>query len=69
MVLRQLEYLVALAREKHFGRAALACNVSQPYLYSGSGDYTAYVPTTQTGTSFWRERRRMFAEVFLHKNL
>jgi DNA-binding transcriptional LysR family regulator len=32
MVLRQLEYLVALAREKHFGRAALACNVSQPTL-------------------------------------
>lgn len=32
MVLRQLEYLVALAREQHFGRAALACNVSQPTL-------------------------------------
>jgi DNA-binding transcriptional LysR family regulator len=32
MVLRQLEYLVALSREKHFGRAALACNVSQPTL-------------------------------------
>ncbi len=32
MVLRQLEYLVALAREKHFGRAASACNVSQPTL-------------------------------------
>ncbi len=32
MVLRQLEYLVALAREKHFGRAANACNVTQPTL-------------------------------------
>ena len=32
MVLRQLEYLVALAREKHFGRAAEACNVTQPTL-------------------------------------
>ena len=32
MVLRQLEYLVALAREQHFGRAALACHVSQPTL-------------------------------------
>lgn len=28
----QLEYLVALAREKHFGQAAQACNVSQPTL-------------------------------------
>jgi DNA-binding transcriptional LysR family regulator len=32
MVLRQLEYLAALAREKHFGRAANACHVSQPTL-------------------------------------
>ena len=32
MVLRQLEYLAALAREKHFGRAALACHVTQPTL-------------------------------------
>lgn len=32
MLLRQLEYLVALAREKHFARAAEACYVSQPSL-------------------------------------
>lgn len=32
MLLRQLEYLVALAREEHFGRAAATCNVSQPTL-------------------------------------
>src|SRR5262249_17880807 len=30
--LRQLEYLTALARERHFGRAATACRVSQPAL-------------------------------------
>jgi len=30
--LRQLEYLVALARERHFARAAQACHVSQPSL-------------------------------------
>ena len=32
MVLKQFAYLVALAREKHFGRAAAAANVSQPTL-------------------------------------
>ncbi|MBW8793350.1 MAG: LysR family transcriptional regulator [Streptomyces sp.] len=32
MLLRQLEYLVALARERHFAGAAAACHVSQPSL-------------------------------------
>jgi DNA-binding transcriptional LysR family regulator len=32
VLLRQLEYLVALARERHFARAADACHVSQPSL-------------------------------------
>ncbi|MEU6642541.1 LysR family transcriptional regulator [Saccharomonospora sp. NPDC046836] len=32
MLLRQLEYLAALARERHFARAAEACHVSQPSL-------------------------------------
>ena len=32
MDIRQLQYLVALAREKHFTRAALACHVTQPTL-------------------------------------
>lgn len=32
MVLRQLEYLSALAAERHFGRAAATCHVSQPAL-------------------------------------
>jgi DNA-binding transcriptional LysR family regulator len=32
MDIRQLQYLVALAREKHFTRAAVACNVTQPTL-------------------------------------
>jgi DNA-binding transcriptional LysR family regulator len=34
MFLRQLSYLVALSKERHFGRAADACNVSQPALSS-----------------------------------
>lgn len=35
MFIRQMTYLVTLAREKHFGRAADACNVTQPTLSSG----------------------------------
>jgi DNA-binding transcriptional LysR family regulator len=32
MLIRQFEYLVALAKEQHFGRAAEACHVTQPTL-------------------------------------
>ena len=32
MVLKQLIYVAALARERHFGRAAHSCHVSQPTL-------------------------------------
>jgi Bacterial regulatory helix-turn-helix protein, lysR family len=32
MTLTELRYIVAVAREKHFGRAAEACFVSQPTL-------------------------------------
>lgn len=35
MFVRQMHYLVALAREKHFGRAAHACHVTQPTLSAG----------------------------------
>ena len=32
MTLTELKYIVAVARERHFGRAAEACYVSQPTL-------------------------------------
>ena len=32
MLFRQLEYFAAIARERHFARAADACNVSQAAL-------------------------------------
>src|SRR5690349_10608120 len=32
MVIKQLLYLAALGRERHFGRAAKSCNISQPSL-------------------------------------
>lgn len=35
VLLRQLEYLAALARERHFARAAQSCHVSQPSLSAG----------------------------------
>jgi DNA-binding transcriptional LysR family regulator len=35
MFVRQLQYLVAVAREGHFGRAAGTCHVSQPTLSAG----------------------------------
>ncbi len=35
MLLRRLEYLAALSRERHFGRAAAGCHVTQPALSAG----------------------------------
>jgi DNA-binding transcriptional LysR family regulator len=35
MVIRHLQYLTALARERHFARAATVCNVTQPTLSAG----------------------------------
>ena len=32
MTLTELKYIVAVARERHFGKAAKACHVSQPTL-------------------------------------
>jgi DNA-binding transcriptional LysR family regulator len=35
MVIRHLQYLTALSRERHFARAAAVCNVTQPTLSAG----------------------------------
>jgi DNA-binding transcriptional LysR family regulator len=35
LIIRHLQYLTALAQERHFGRAALSCNVTQPTLSAG----------------------------------
>ena len=35
MFIRQLNYLIALDKHRHFGRAAEACHVSQPALSNG----------------------------------
>jgi DNA-binding transcriptional LysR family regulator len=35
MLIKHLEYLAALARERHFARAATACGVTQPTLSAG----------------------------------
>ena len=54
MQIKQLTYLIALAREKHFGRAASACNVSQPTLSAGIRqlEEDLGVPVVQRGRRF-----------------
>ncbi|GAA3748043.1 DNA-binding transcriptional LysR family regulator [Spinactinospora alkalitolerans] len=54
MLIRQLEYLTALAREQHFARAALACHVSQPALSAGIRKLEAEldVPIVRRGNRF-----------------
>jgi DNA-binding transcriptional LysR family regulator len=52
--LRQLEYLVALARERHFGRAAVSCHASQSTLSAGlqALERTLEVTIVQRGHRF-----------------
>jgi DNA-binding transcriptional LysR family regulator len=52
--LRQLEYLTTLARERHFGRAAQACHVSQPALSTAIGklERELGVPLVRRGARF-----------------
>jgi DNA-binding transcriptional LysR family regulator len=54
MLLRQLVYLRALARERHFGRAAASCNVSQPTLSAALKQLETElaVPIVQRGRRF-----------------
>jgi len=54
MFFRQLQYLVALAQEEHFGRAANFCNVSQPSLSTGIKqlELTLRVPIVLRGRRF-----------------
>ena len=54
MHLRQLVYLRALAQERHFGRAASACRVSQPTLSAALKHLEAElaVPIVQRGRRF-----------------
>jgi DNA-binding transcriptional LysR family regulator len=54
MLFRQLEYFVALAREKHFARAASSCYVSQPSLSEAIRklETELKVPLVRRGQSF-----------------
>src|SRR4051794_37261102 len=54
MFIRQLEYLGALERERHFGRAAAACHVAQPTLSAGirSLERELGVPLVRRGREF-----------------
>ncbi|HWM09022.1 MAG TPA: LysR family transcriptional regulator [Solirubrobacteraceae bacterium] len=54
MFIRQLEYLAALDRERHFGRAAAACHAAQPTLSAGirSLERELGVPLVRRGRQF-----------------
>lgn len=54
MFFRQLQYLVALSKEEHFGRAAERCNVTQPSLSSAikQFEYSLGVPIVLRGRRF-----------------
>lgn len=54
MLFRQLEYFVALARERHFARAAAACYVSQPALSEAIRklEHELKVPLVRRGQKF-----------------
>ncbi len=54
MLSRKLEYLMALAKEGHFARAAAACHVSQPSLSAAIQQLEAElgVPVVQRGQRF-----------------
>jgi DNA-binding transcriptional LysR family regulator len=53
-MLDKLEFIIALAREKHFGRAAEACGVSQPTMSAGIKhlEETFGVQLVQRGSRF-----------------
>jgi len=53
-MLRKLQYLLALARERHFGRAAAACNIAQPSLSNAVRqlEHDLGVPIVERGHRF-----------------
>jgi LysR family hydrogen peroxide-inducible transcriptional activator len=75
VTLRQLRYLAALARHRHFGRAAEACAVSQPALSVQIQELEAFlgaglvergrgrIELTPEGEEVARRARRILAEV------
>ncbi|GAA0535364.1 LysR family transcriptional regulator [Saccharopolyspora subtropica] len=54
MMIRRLEYLTALARERHFARAARACHISQPALSAAIRKLESefHVPIIRRGNRF-----------------
>jgi DNA-binding transcriptional LysR family regulator len=80
MIIRQLVYLDALAREKHFRRAAEACHVSQPTLSAAIHQLeeelgvlivergNRFLALTREGEAVLAHARRILAEADLLKD-
>ncbi|ULJ59977.1 LysR substrate-binding domain-containing protein [Wielerella bovis] len=81
MTLTELRYIVAVAQEKHFGRAAQRCHVSQPTLsiaikkleeelgLSLFDRSSNEVITTESGTRIVSQARRVLEEVEVIRHL
>jgi DNA-binding transcriptional LysR family regulator len=54
-MIRKFAYLLALSRERHFGRAAQTCNISQPTLSNAIRQLEEElgVPIVERGRTFW----------------
>lgn len=67
LTIKHFRYLDALARHAHFGRAAAACNISQPALSVQIKELEALVGTPLVERASRRVALTAFGEIFLGK--
>lgn len=67
ITIRHLRYVEAVARHRHFGKAASACAISQPALSMQVGDLESILGATLFERSSRQIRLTPFGRTFLHK--